>query len=110
MANGLKEDIMKKIEEAGFTVIMEKDVTLTMEEAANFYEEHKEKPFFESLCEFMSSGPSHVAILSKVEAMKDFRRLMGPTNPEEARKTEPERFPSSPLLVFNSTGRETERC
>ena len=82
---------MAKIEESGFTVIMEKDLTLSKEEAEELYKEHKDKPFFNGLCEFMSSGPCHAAILSKVEAMKDFRALMGPTNPEEARKTEPQR-------------------
>jgi len=92
VAAGKVQELHTKLEEQGFTIIMEKEFQLTEEQAGEFYIEHKEKPFFSALCEYMSSGPSYVMILSKVEAMKDFRKIMGPTDPDEARAKEPASF------------------
>jgi len=54
-----------------------------------FYEEHKGKPFFDSLIEYMSSGPCAALILSKENAIQDWRELMGPTKPDQARIEKP---------------------
>lgn len=55
-----------------------------MERAGQFYEVHKERPFYGELCEFMSSGPIVAAILEKENAVEDFRALIGATNPANA--------------------------
>ena len=52
--------------------------------ASNFYDVHKEKPFFDRLCDYMCSGPIIVMELSKENAVEDFRKLIGTTNPEDA--------------------------
>ena len=56
----------------------------SLEQAGKFYAVHRSKPFYESLIEFMSSGPVVVAILEKENAVNEFRRLIGATNPAEA--------------------------
>ncbi len=76
--------ILKKIEEAGFTIIGMKMLRLSKEQAESFYAVHKERPFFNSLVEFMTSGPVVVLALEKENAVADLRKLMGATNPEEA--------------------------
>jgi nucleoside-diphosphate kinase len=55
-----------------------------MDTAGGFYAVHKERPFYEELCNFMSSGPCVPMMLEKENAVKDFRKLIGATNPEEA--------------------------
>ena len=59
---------------------------LTKDQAAAFYIEHKERPFYAELCEFMSSGPIIAAILKKENAVRDYRQFIGSTNPIEAEK------------------------
>ncbi|NPA34499.1 MAG: nucleoside-diphosphate kinase [Chlorobi bacterium] len=76
--------ILKKIEEAGFTIIGTKMLRLSKEQAESFYVVHKERPFFNSLVEFMTSGPVVALALEKENAVADLRKLMGATNPEEA--------------------------
>jgi nucleoside-diphosphate kinase len=76
--------ITKMIEEAGFKIIAMKLTMLTPERAGQFYEVHKERPFYGDLCEYMSSGPIIPMILEKDNAVEDFRRLIGATNPQEA--------------------------
>lgn len=76
--------ILAKIATAGFTVKAMKFTKISKEQAAAFYEVHKERPFYGELVEFMSSGPIVAAILEKDNAVQDFRTLIGATNPAEA--------------------------
>lgn len=76
--------ILQMIEKAGFRIVALKMVKLTKERAGEFYNVHTGRPFYESLCEYMSSGHIIAAILEKDNAVTDFRKLIGATNPEEA--------------------------
>jgi nucleoside-diphosphate kinase len=76
--------ILHIINEAGFHIAAMKFFRLTRAMAAKFYSIHNEKPWFSELVEFMTSGPVVVAILEKDNAVKDYRSLMGSTNPEQA--------------------------
>lgn len=76
--------IIKMIEEAGFKIIAMKRTQLTPTTAGKFYEVHAERPFYASLCEYMSSGPIIPMILEKENAVTDFRKLIGATNPANA--------------------------
>lgn len=82
--NGHMGKILNQIIEAGFAVKAMKYTYLTPERAGQFYEVHKERPFYKDLVEFMSSGPIVAAILEKDNAIADFRNLIGATNPQEA--------------------------
>jgi len=77
--------ILKIIEENGFKLIALKKVQLTKEKAASFYDIHKDRPFFDELVDYMCSGPIIAAILEKDNAVKDFRKLIGSTDPVEAK-------------------------
>ncbi len=76
--------ILKKINNAGFKIIAMKLTKLTKEKASGFYKIHEEKPFFNDLIEYMTSGPIVSAVLQKENAVEDFRKLIGSTNPKEA--------------------------
>ena len=76
--------ILKMIEDGGFKIIAMKKVLLSKERASKFYEIHKERPFYNELVDYMSSGPIIAAILKKDNAVADFRTLIGATNPLEA--------------------------
>tara|TARA_B110000858_G_scaffold38818_1_gene43981 strand:- start:193 stop:588 length:396 start_codon:yes stop_codon:yes gene_type:complete len=76
--------ILNKIENAGFRIVALKKVLLTKERAGEFYEVHKERPFYGELVNYMSSGPVVAAILEKDNAVLDFRELIGSTDPSEA--------------------------
>ena len=76
--------ILNMINEAGFKIIAMKMTRMSLEQAGKFYAIHRSKPFYESLIEFMSSGPILVAILEKENAVGDYRKLIGATNPAEA--------------------------
>ena len=77
--------IIQRIEDEGFNILGLKMVQLTLEEAKKFYAVHKDKPFYDSLTEFMSSGPIVVLLLEGEQAIKHWREVMGATNPAEAR-------------------------
>jgi nucleoside-diphosphate kinase len=76
--------ILDQIVKAGFSIKAMKWTRLTQEQAGLFYEIHKERPFYGELVEFMSSGPIVAAILEKDNAVTDFRKLIGATNPAQA--------------------------
>lgn len=76
--------ILHMIEEGGFRIVSLKKVRLTPERAGKFYEVHKERPFYQDLVKYMSSGPIVAAILEKDNAVADFRTLIGATNPAQA--------------------------
>ena len=76
--------ITKMIEEAGFKITAMKMTQLTKERAGQFYAVHKERPFYNDLCEYMSSGRIVPMILEKDNAVEDFRKLIGATDPQKA--------------------------
>lgn len=76
--------ITKMIEEAGFRIIAMKKTALSKELAGKFYAIHKERPFYADLCAYMSSGPIVPMILEKENAVEDFRKLIGATDPAKA--------------------------
>ena len=78
--------ILKKIVDSGFKIKAMKLTKMSAEKAASFYDIHKERPFFQDLIQYMTSGPIVVAILEKENAVVDFRELIGATNPEEAKE------------------------
>ena len=82
--NGHTGAILKMINDAGFRIVALKKKQLSAEAAGEFYEVHKERPFYGELVEYMSSGPIVAAILEKVNAMEDFRELIGSTDPADA--------------------------
>lgn len=76
--------ILAMMTEAGFKVVALKYTQLSEAQAGKFYEVHKERPFYGELVEFMSRGPIVAAILEKDNAVEDFRKLIGATNPAQA--------------------------
>ncbi|AOF53840.1 nucleoside-diphosphate kinase [Rodentibacter caecimuris] len=76
--------ILTRFEQNGFKIVAIKMVHLTREQAEGFYAEHQGKAFFESLVEYMMSAPVVVSVLEKENAVKDYRTLIGATNPESA--------------------------
>ncbi|MEO0898899.1 MAG: nucleoside-diphosphate kinase [Bacteroidota bacterium] len=84
VSKGYTGKIIAQIMEAGFAVKAMKLMHLTEKEAGVFYEVHKERPFYGELVAFMSSGPCVPMILEKDNAVADFRKLIGATNPAEA--------------------------
>ncbi|HEX6981641.1 MAG TPA: nucleoside-diphosphate kinase [Balneolaceae bacterium] len=77
-------EVTHRIQEAGFNIVAMKMTRLTLDTAGGFYAVHKERPFFDELCEFMSSGPCVPMILEKENGIADFREFIGATNPDEA--------------------------
>ena len=76
--------ILNKIHVAGFKISAMRMLWLTRGEAERFYEVHKERPFYRDLVEFMTSGPIVVAVLKKENAVADYRKLIGNTDPAKA--------------------------
>jgi nucleoside-diphosphate kinase len=76
--------ILAMINKAGFRVLAMKYMRLTKDQAAEFYLVHKERPFYGELTEYMSSGPIVAAILTKDNAVSDYRKLIGATDPAKA--------------------------
>ena len=76
--------ILAEIERAGFQIVAIKRQSISKEQAKGFYAVHVGKPFFDGLCEFMSSGPLVLMVLEKENAIADLRKLMGATNPANA--------------------------
>lgn len=76
--------IIKMIEKSGFNIVAVKKTRLSQKMARRFYAIHKERPFYQDLCNYMSSGPLIAMILSKDNAVADFRTLIGATDPSNA--------------------------
>ena len=76
--------ILSMIEAGGFRIVELQKLTLTPERAGEFYAVHKERPFYNDLVKYMSSGPIVAAVLEKDNAVADFRTLIGATNPANA--------------------------
>lgn len=84
VANGHAGKILDQIIQAGFKVVALKYTRLSEERAGDFYGIHRERPFFGELVRFMTSGPIYAAILEKDNAIEDFRKLIGATDPQKA--------------------------
>jgi nucleoside-diphosphate kinase len=82
--NGFTGAILAEIERAGFQIVAIKRQSISAAQARGFYAVHTGKPFFEGLCAFMSSGPLVLMVLEKENAIADWRKLMGSTNPANA--------------------------
>lgn len=82
--NGYSGAILDRILKEGYTIKAMKMIKLTPEKAAEFYAVHKERSFFQELVDFMSQGPIITAILEKDNAVEDFRKLIGATDPAKA--------------------------
>ncbi|WCT11788.1 nucleoside-diphosphate kinase [Mucilaginibacter jinjuensis] len=84
VANGHIGGILDQIIKAGFSIKAMKLTSLSAEKAGEFYAVHKERPFYGDLVKFMSSGPIVAAILEKDNAVEEFRKLIGATDPKKA--------------------------
>ena len=76
--------VIKRLEEEGLNILAMKMIRMTKNQAQGFYKVHEGKPFFESVTDFMSSGPCVVMVLEGKNVIKRYRKLMGATNYEEA--------------------------
>ncbi len=86
VSNGHIGPILNKIHDGGFKISAMRMLWLTKGEAERFYEVHKDRPFYDDLVEFMTSGNIVVAILKKENAVEDYRKLIGATDPQKAEK------------------------
>ena len=84
MERSLDGEIKLMFEKDGFKIAKEKKIQLAKQEAEQFYKVHETKPFYNDLCEYLSSGPIMVMILEKENAVLANRELMGATNPKDA--------------------------
>jgi len=84
MERSLDGEIKLMFEKDGFKILKEKKIQLAKHEAEQFYKVHETKPFYNDLCEYLSSGPIMVMILEKENAVLANRKLMGATNPKDA--------------------------
>lgn len=83
-ARSLEGKILAHIQGAGLNVVAMKKIRMTKEQAEGFYNVHRERPFFQSLIEFMTSGPVVCSILEGENAIETYRTIMGATNPADA--------------------------
>jgi len=82
----LQEEIKNEFKKKSFVISKEKKIHITKQEAEQFYKIHSSKPFYNDLCEYLSSGPIVVMELQKENAVLDNRKIMGATNPKEAQE------------------------
>ena len=80
----LEGEIKQMFKNKGFKILKEKKIQIEKSEAEKFYKVHETKPFYNDLCEYLSSGPIVVMVLQKENAVKENRELMGATNPKDA--------------------------
>jgi len=84
VSKNLIGEVIIRLDKAGLNILAMKMIRMTKEQAKGFYKVHEGKPFFESVTDFMSSGPCVVIALEGEDAIKRYRELMGATNYEEA--------------------------
>ena len=97
-----KDEIIEKIKAAGFQIVREVDTTIPLDKAREFYKDHEGKPFYESLVNWMSGAPSTALVLEKADAIRSWRRLIGPTDPDKARTEDP----TSLRAIYGKIGSE----
>ena len=110
VSKNLTGAILSEIEKAGFRIVVIKKEFITKREAEGFYAVHCDKPFFNGLTDFMSSGPLYLMVLKKENAIADLRKLMGATNPANAEEgTIRKKFAASiqENAIHGSDGEET---
>jgi nucleoside-diphosphate kinase len=81
---GFTGAILADIDKAGFQIVAIKKQSISKQQAQGFYHVHAARPFFDALCDYMSSGPLVLMVLEKENAIADLRKLMGATNPANA--------------------------
>ena len=81
----LESEIKETFKNHGFQILKEKKIQIERSEAEKFYKIHETKPFYNDLCEYLSSGPIVAMVLQKESAVKENRELMGATNPKDAK-------------------------
>ena len=81
----LENEIREMFKHNGFLISKEKKIQIEKSEAEKFYKVHETKPFYNDLCSYLSSGPIHVMVLEKDNAVLENRELMGATNPKDAK-------------------------
>lgn len=79
-------DVNSVIEKAGLRIVAQKRVHWTLTQARKFYKEHKGRPFFDELCQYMSSAPIVLQVLEGEDAIANYRKVMGATDPAEAKR------------------------
>jgi len=84
VGKGFTGAILAEIEKAGFKIVAIKKLSISKQQAKGFYYVHAARPFFNDLCDYMSSGPLILMVLEKENAIADLRKLMGATNPANA--------------------------
>lgn len=99
VGRGLIGEVLKRFESAGLKIVAAKLVRLTPEQARAFYAVHKERPFFASLCAYMSSGPIFVSVLEGEGSIGRNREIMGATDPAKA----------APGTIRNDWGKDVEQ-
>ena len=82
----LSEEIKAIFLKQNFNILKEKKIQISKEEAEQFYLVHQTKPFYDELCKYLSSGPIVVMVLEKKDAVMENRKLMGATNPKDAKE------------------------
>ncbi|XP_062390924.1 thioredoxin domain-containing protein 6 [Sardina pilchardus] len=85
-----REEILQEIRAGGFSIMRQKETVLSRELAEEFYREHRDKPFFSQLVDFMCRGPCLLLVLTKENAVEEWRAMMGPADPSEARQAAPD--------------------
>ena len=80
----LESEIKEMFKNNGFSILKQKKIQIEKSEAEKFYKVHETKPFYSDLCDYLSSGPIVVMVLQKENAVEEWRKTIGATNPEEA--------------------------
>jgi nucleoside-diphosphate kinase len=112
VAKNIIGEVLRRIEQSGLVIEAMKMIHMTKEQALGFYRVHKGKPFYESVTDFMSSGPSVVMVLEGEDAIQCYRNLMGATNYEEAEEGTIRRDFATDIeknVVHGSDGEETAK-
>ncbi len=110
---GLIGEVVKRLEQNQLNIVAMKMIYMTKDQARGFYAVHQERPFFESLTDFMSSGPAVVMVLEAENAIARYRELMGATNYEEAAEGTIRREFATDIeknVVHGSDAPETAAC
>ena len=110
VAKNIIGEVLKRIEQAGLVVRGMKMIHMSKEQALGFYKVHEGKPFYESVTDFMSSGPSVVAVLEGDNAIERYRKLMGATNYKDAEEGTIRRDYATDIeknVVHGSDGKKT---
>lgn len=84
VAQQLEGEVIDAIIKGGFRIVALRKTKFSIEQAQTFYGIHKERPFFDGLVKYITSGPVYVAVVEKANAVEDFRKLIGATNPDDA--------------------------